>query len=593
MDYLFRRNGTYYARLHVPEELQELVGKADRWKSLKTSDLREAKLRAPAIVARWREEDELIRRKRIMTEDDLKAARWDHYTRELDHDAKRRLSFLSAEKIKAAEEALKRAGEAIPEGDFEHFDLSPAAFDLWIDRGARDIDRNSRADRAALLKKHLAEGETFSVEAAADAFIERERLLIDRDSLGYKHLCQSIQRAELAALGQAAERDKGDFAGVPSDPTIAPPQPGSTPQRAAPGESIMELWAQFKAEKSASVTVDTWNQNERTMAIFAEFVGTTAHISAVNRKTVRDWKQHLLRYPARATDPKKTAFKGMSFREAVKANATVGQPTIADKTVNRYLSALGKFCGWLLQNEYLDADPVRGLLLEIDKKTKKVRPHTADQLVTIFASPLFVGCAGDGREHVVGKVKVRDWRYWLPIIAIYSGARLGEIAQLHVADIREERGVWIFHITPEGGEGGDEKTVKTEGSARVVPIHPRLVELGLLAYHAQMKERGETRLFPTAERDSRRHFGAASRFFGKYFEKIGVKGDRSSNFHSFRHGVADAFRRAEYLDEQFGLLLGHTGGTTTGRYGMLPQGELMQRKKMIDAIDYPGLSPLS
>jgi integrase len=169
---------------------------------------------------------------------------------------------------------------------------------------------------------------------------------------------------------------------------------------------------------------------------------------------------------------------------------------------------------------------------------------------------------------------------------LYSGARLGEIAQLHVADMREERGVWIFHITPEGGGN---KTVKTEGSARVVPIHPKLIELGLLDHRAKLNASCEARLFPTAQRDTRGHFGTASRFFGKYFEKIGVKGDRSLNFHSFRHGVADAFRRAGYLDEQFGLLLGHTSGTSTGRYGNLPEGELSLRKAMIDAIDYPGL----
>ncbi len=94
---------------------------------------------------------------------------------------------------------------------------------------------------------------------------------------------------------------------------------------------------------------------------------------------------------------------------------------------------------------------------------------------------------------------------------------------------------------------------------------------------------------PTTERDTRGHFSEPSRFFRKYFAKIGVKVDRSTNFHSFRHTVTDAFRRAGYLDEQHAMLLGHTEGTTTGRYGILPEGELMHRKAMIDAIAYPGL----
>ncbi len=38
------------------------------------------------------------------------------------------------------------------------------------------------------------------------------------------------------------------------------------------------------------------------------------------------------------------------------------------------------------------------------------------------------------------------------------------------------------------------------------------------------------------------------------------------------------------------MLLGHTEGTTTGRYGILPQGELTHRQRMIEAINYPGLT---
>lgn len=59
--------------------------------------------------------------------------------------------------------------------------------------------------------------------------------------------------------------------------------------------------------------------------------------------------------------------------------------------------------------------------------------------------------------------------------------------------------------------------------------------------------------------------------------------------YSFRHGAADALRRAGFLDEQFGFILGHTAGTMTQRYGTLPQGMLEQRVELINAIAYPGL----
>jgi integrase len=124
----------------------------------------------------------------------------------------------------------------------------------------------------------------------------------------------------------------------------------------------------------------------------------------------------------------------------------------------------------------------------------------------------------------------------------------------------------------------------------VVPIHSELIKLGFIYDHASIVTRGEQQLFPELRPDARGFMsGKPSSFLNDYFRDIGVKVDRSVNFHSFRHGIADAFRRADYLDEQFNMLLGHTKATTTGRYGILPEGILSERVKMIEAVELPGL----
>jgi integrase len=80
-----------------------------------------------------------------------------------------------------------------------------------------------------------------------------------------------------------------------------------------------------------------------------------------------------------------------------------------------------------------------------------------------------------------------------------------------------------------------------------------------------------------------------SREFGKYLTRLGIKEGRGLSLYSFRHGAADALRRAGYLDDQFGFILGHTTGSMTGRYGIMPQGMLQQRVELVNAIAYPGL----
>jgi integrase len=174
------------------------------------------------------------------------------------------------------------------------------------------------------------------------------------------------------------------------------------------------------------------------------------------------------------------------------------------------------------------------------------------------------------------------------LIALYTGARLGEIAQLLVKDVKKIQGHWCFHICRKGEK---QKSVKTSGSERVVPIHPELIRLGLIAYHSCLDEDGQISLFSDIKADARGFMsGRPSKFFQHYFRAIGIKADKSVNCHSLRKGIADAFRLGGYLDEQFGMLLGHVKATTTQRYGILTHGDLTGRITMINAVSFPSVS---
>ena len=61
-------------------------------------------------------------------------------------------------------------------------------------------------------------------------------------------------------------------------------------------------------------------------------------------------------------------------------------------------------------------------------------------------------------------------RFWVPLIALFSGMRMNEICQLDVSDIRCVDGVDCFVITSRSNGGGADKKVKTSTSERFVPI---------------------------------------------------------------------------------------------------------------------------
>jgi integrase len=81
---------------------------------------------------------------------------------------------------------------------------------------------------------------------------------------------------------------------------------------------------------------------------------------------------------------------------------------------------------------------------------------------------------------------------WLPLLGLFTGARLGELCHPLVSDVQCAEGIDYINLTDEG----DEQAIKTVGSRRRVPIHPELVRLGFLDYVKGRKAAKDERLFP-------------------------------------------------------------------------------------------------
>lgn len=587
ISYLLRRGASYYARIKVPTDLVDVIGRKELVKALGTKDENVAKREMWPVVERWNAQFEDLRSRREITADDKAAAVWQHYEATLDGYDRKQRAMPTPEQTDAELQRLWRRidlGE-ITSDDFVGMINAHADYELML--RARTDDANLRARRLNALKVALTSGDAKFIEPAVKDFIARHRLLVDTGSDEYRELCTLMMRAESEGLQRTLERDAGNYAGKPSDP-IVKPATGSAREAAAPGETIMELFENYARENPNQIKPDTLAQARRDVGLFVEYVGSTFPVHRIDKKAVREWKALLLQYPVKATETK--AFEGMKLAQIVKHNATVGKPTISTTTVNRYLSGFSAFCTWLTNHGYLTANPAADMFLKKSKE-KTTKPFTVDEMNTLFKSPFFTGCQSDEAPRFwskPGNVQIRDHRYWVPLIMLFSGARPAEIAQLGIDDVRQEHGYWIMHITTEG-EG--DKSVKTDGSMRVVPVHPELVKLGFLDYHAQATANGDKRMFPLAERNERGQMIADfSRDFPRYLTKIGLKDGRGLSLYSFRHGATDALRRAGFLDEQFGFILGHTSGTMTQRYGTLPQGMLEQRVELVNAIGYPGLA---
>lgn len=89
-----------------------------------------------------------------------------------------------------------------------------------------------------------------------------------------------------------------------------------------------------------------------------------------------------------------------------------------------------------MERRDLDRNPCASIhvMTREQEDTQSRRAFTAAELATIFnAAPREVHCDTPAR-------------WWMPLLALYSGGRAQELAQLHTQDIEEVSGIWGFHM---------------------------------------------------------------------------------------------------------------------------------------------------
>jgi integrase len=180
-----------------------------------------------------------------------------------------------------------------------------------------------------------------------------------------------------------------------------------------------------------------------------------------------------------------------------------GISRVTETTIKgRYRYGLYKFIDWAIdKNLYSGPRPT---FVCIDPQNLAALPRDAfedAELLDLLRLPLFTGCAGPHRIWTPGRYFVQNHLYWAYLILILTGMRPGEVGQIKCVDIQTDGEYYYFDLRPFDARKGrvaieDLRNLKTNSSGRVVPIHPLLIELGLLDRLLYLMNAGEERLFP-------------------------------------------------------------------------------------------------
>ncbi|AOJ04062.1 MULTISPECIES: site-specific integrase [Burkholderia] len=244
-------------------------------------------------------------------------------------------------------------------------------------------------------------------------------------------------------------------------------------------------------------------------------------------------------------------------RHIVEFKDKLRESGVSIPTTNHTLDCLGTLFNFGRDNELVRDNVARGVRLMDNRPNKSKRlPYTLDHLRTIFSKLPDRNADREG--------------FWLPVLGLYTGARLGELCQLTPTDVREETyfdmdgnesRAWCIYITNEG-EG---KRVKTASSVRRIPVHPVLIDQGFIEL-AQSRS-SSPRIFNLGPNKDGEFGQDWSKAYGRFLRGTCGITDPKRVFHSYRHTFKEICRDCDIGKELADAMQGHDDGDSSDDYG--------------------------
>lgn len=498
---LWNRGGTYYFRIRVPDDIKHHYGNKPEVRfSLKTKEKQIAVMRATAERLRLLKEFSDKRKS-------LKTMAESGFERKLQP-----VTTITPEFI---EHVCAMRLRSCLENDDE---FRPLLGPDW-----RYIVRSAEKDREVFphIKRALANGDIDWIRPLLDAHLNLMGLRLECPENEYRTLAYRFLQTVVKEYQYLFSRDEGNV--IETD-AVAPGTALTT--SAVSLDDLVDSWA--GATERPLKTVEAFRRSAKR---FSEFLKHKTP-EQVTRKDVITYRNHLL---AGSTERPKLTVK-------------------ATRTQIDFLKAIFRRA---VANEQISNNPFHDIPFDkVGVEAKRRIPFEPEDLQKIFTTRIFT------HHEYENKASGGAASYWLPLLALYTGARLEELGQLRTMDVKEFPQLgWYLDITPEAG------SLKTQTSDRHVPLHLKLIELGFVRYVQGLKESGEKRVFPLLKPDRYGRLTSHwSKWFGRYLDEVSVKDPRKV-FHSFRHGFKDAARAVGIAEDIQDAITGHANNSVGRRYG--------------------------
>ncbi len=331
----------------------------------------------------------------------------------------------------------------------------------------------------------------------ARRFLTGRGISADEDTA--RRFALALMETKLKAAGTLRARGAGDYSPDPHLATFPQPRQQTTARPAAapqlPAEGLLKAWA---AERRPSpATLAKYGGTFRAVARVLGF----DDVRRITPDDVVRFKRHRLETEKR--DP----------------------GTVEDDIRNA-----GAVCNWATTNGMLPANSFAKLAPKAARKLNARDGYDDD----------------DAKRMLVAARAETGWLRWAPWLLCFTGARIGELAELRRRDVREDSGVPILDILPHALRPGKNETMQ-----RMIPLHPALIAEGFLAYVATLPADPNGPLFPSIKPDPHgKRDTPGQTTLGRWVRvKVKITDPKKAPAHSWRHRMEDELRKVRALPE--------------------------------------------
>ncbi|PZM07560.1 site-specific integrase [Rhizobium tubonense] len=579
--YLMRREGRYSLQIRYSRPLAAIIGKPLYRASLMTADYNVAKIRL------------------------VKCLQW----------------FLPMNSVRENTQLYNEIARRIDEYLQDSMPLDPdrllarQKFDEWKDASllALSVDGywnqylfdDELQTKVALFQQQNVEADKYVRKGEAVRAYERGRIDM-RDALAFDAISIESPRVRVESEGlisalekSRTPRERDDLLAAPGRP-VAPQENPQVAERLRISEALKLYIVDSRALKKSEDGLST-------VALIIRFLideFNDPYLADLGGDDFERLNTMMPEIPNRNHIPREAA-KSLSLRyRYAQEHGWDSLVRLTGETLQKgYHSALSKFFRWAIDKGLFKGEkPIFNHVSGENLVSLPRDSFSRDEVIEIISMPLFTGCNGPTRIWKPGRFFIQNHLYWAYIILLLTGLRTGELGQLRIADFVERDDIWYLDLRgfdPTKGRVAIKDVVnfKTEGSARIMPLHPLILDLGFLDRLAELEATGCEFAFPEWEPYFKP--GGAIRW-GQPMTKSWayMKGKTSIvrkdvTLYSTRHFFADLVDNTDLTHRARKRLMGHSNKSDMAtRYGSKTRLTTRDLKELV-SVENPTIDQMS